>query len=69
METPLSYDAAYSELRRIAAEMESENVSVDVLAEKVKRASFLIDYCQKKLRATEEEVNAIIGQMEQKDRQ
>jgi len=62
--TALTYEAAYSELKQIAAEIESESVSVDVLAEKVKRASLLIAYCQKRLKATEEEVNNIIGQME-----
>jgi exodeoxyribonuclease VII small subunit len=64
METPLTYEAAFNELKRISAEIESETVSVDVLAEKVKRASFLIDYCQRKLRATEEEVDNIISQMD-----
>lgn len=64
MEIPLSYEAAYNELKKIAQEIESESVSVDVLAEKVKRASFLIQYCQTKLKSTEEEVNNILGQME-----
>ena len=48
----------------IASEIESESVSVDVLADKVKRASQLISFCQAKLRATEQEVNNIIKQME-----
>jgi exodeoxyribonuclease VII small subunit len=64
METSLTYEAAYKELAQIAKEIENETVSVDVLAEKVKRASFLIDLCQAKLRATETEVNKIISQME-----
>ena len=64
METPLSYEAAFNELRQIATAIESESVSVDVLAEKVKRASFLIAYCQQKLKSTEVEVNNIISQME-----
>lgn len=64
METNLTYEAAYNELAQIAKEIENETVSVDVLAEKVKRASFLIDLCQAKLRATETEVNKIISQME-----
>ena len=66
METPLTYEAAYSELKRISQEIETESVSVDVLAEKVKRASYLIQYCQAKLKSTEEEVNNIISQMEGK---
>ena len=64
METSLTYETAYNELKQIAEEIETESVSVDVLAEKVKRASFLIEYCQKKLRATETEVKNIIKQME-----
>ena len=62
----LTYEAAYAELKQIAAEIENESVSVDVLAEKVKRASELIAFCQIKLRSTEQEVNNIIKQMETK---
>ncbi|HRF78244.1 MAG TPA: exodeoxyribonuclease VII small subunit [Chitinophagales bacterium] len=62
----LTYEAAYAELKQIAAEIENESVSVDVLAEKVKRASELITFCQTKLRSTEQEVNNIIKQMETK---
>jgi exodeoxyribonuclease VII small subunit len=60
----LTYEAAYKELEEITRDIERESVSVDVLAEKVKRASFLIDYCQKKLRVTEDEVSKIIKQMD-----
>jgi exodeoxyribonuclease VII small subunit len=63
MEQTLTYEAAYTELAAIAKEIESETVSIDVLAIKVKRAQFLIQYCQTKLRGTEAEVNAIIAQM------
>ncbi len=62
--TNLTYENAYKELTEIAQEIETESVSVDVLAEKVKRASDLIEFCQAKLRATETEVNKIIKQME-----
>lgn len=66
MEPNLTYETAYAELKKIANEIESESVSVDVLADKVKRASELIAYCQTKLRSTEQEVNNIIKQMETK---
>jgi exodeoxyribonuclease VII small subunit len=62
----MTYENAYKELQRISSEIESEAVSVDVLAEKVKRAAELINYCQAKLRSTEAEVNNIIKQMESK---
>lgn len=66
METTLTYENSYKELAQIAREIESSSVSVDVLAQKVKRASELIDFCQNKLRSTETEVNKIIAHMEQK---
>ncbi len=62
----MTYEAAYKELQKIASEIESESVSVDVLADKVKRAAELITFCQAKLRNTEAEVNNIIKQMESK---
>lgn len=64
MEANLTYESAYKELAQIAKEIETESVSVDVLAQKVKRASELITFCQTKLKSTEEEVNKIIEQME-----
>lgn len=64
MEKNLNYEDAYSELAAIAREIETESVSVDILAERVKRASQLIAFCQTKLRSTEAEVNKIIKQME-----
>lgn len=64
MEKNLTYEAAYQELAEIAQEIEMESVSVDVLAQKVKRASDLISFCQGKLRSTEEEVTKIIKQMD-----
>jgi len=60
----LTYEAAYEELKTIAEEIENESVPVDILAEKVKRAALLIEFCQQKLRSTETEVNKIIKQME-----
>lgn len=64
MEKNLTYEEAFKELKQIASEIEQESVSVDILAERVKRASVLIDFCQTKLRNTELEVNKIIQQME-----
>lgn len=64
MESKMTYEAAYTELQQIAREIELETVSVDILADKVKRASELISFCQGKLRTTEKEVTGIIEQME-----
>jgi exodeoxyribonuclease VII small subunit len=64
MEQDLTYDKAYAELKAIAQEIDNETTTVDVLAQKVKRAADLIKFCQDKLRATEIEVDKIIKQME-----
>ena len=64
MAQTLTYEEAYNELKEIALEIETESVSVDVLAQRVKRASELIAFCQAKLKSTETEVNKIIAQMD-----
>lgn len=64
MEEKQTYEAALAELTAISKEIESETISVDELASKVKRASELIEFCQAKLKNTEEEVNKIISRME-----
>ena len=64
MEQSFNYEQAFTELSAIARDIDSELVSVDILADKVKRASELITYCQIKLRTTEVEVNKIIHQKE-----
>ena len=66
MDQQTSYESAYAELQKIAREIETETVSVDVLAERVKRAAELISFCQEKLRKTELEVGKIIEQMEKR---
>jgi exodeoxyribonuclease VII small subunit len=61
-----SYKEAFTELTTIVKSIESDQISVDELADKVKRASFLIDLCQKKLTSTEDEIKNILQQMETK---
>lgn len=66
MESNITYEQAFEELKQIESDIQNETVSVDVLAAKIKRASELITICQVKLKSTEQEVNKIISQMEQK---
>ncbi|WP_069658597.1 exodeoxyribonuclease VII small subunit [Arcticibacter eurypsychrophilus] len=61
MTDELTYESAYSELDKIYQEINNEQVSVDLLAEKVKRAAVLIQFCQSKLRTTEDEINKILS--------
>ena len=61
----LNYTAAYEELTDIVEQIEGEEISVDDLAEKMKRAAFLIKFCSGKLRDTEDAVERIIRDMEE----
>ena len=67
MENNLTYEGAMEELKEIALQIDNESVTVDVLAEKVKRASELIEFCQLKLKSTETEINQIIKKMDSKE--
>jgi exodeoxyribonuclease VII small subunit len=60
----ISYSQALSELEKIIGRIESEETDVDVLAEKVKRASYLIKLCRDKLRSTENEVEKALAELE-----
>ncbi len=51
-----SYKDAIEEIDLIVEEIENETVDVDVLANKVKRATFLIKLCKEKLKTTDTEV-------------
>ncbi|MBA2745736.1 MAG: exodeoxyribonuclease VII small subunit [Flavisolibacter sp.] len=59
-----NYTAAFAELQIIVSEIEKGEISVDELSEKVKRAALLIKFCRKKLSGTEEDVNAILRDLE-----
>lgn len=59
----ISYTDALTELNEISRAIENESISIDELAAKVKRASELIALCRTKLRATEDEVKKILGEM------
>lgn len=60
----ITYSQALTELEQIIVEAETEGIAVDVLAEKVKRAAFLIKECKDKLRSTDEEVKKALAALE-----
>jgi len=60
----LPYSQALMELEQIISEIETEDVDVDVLAEKVKRAALLVKLCKTRLRNAEEEVKKIMAEIE-----
>jgi exodeoxyribonuclease VII small subunit len=56
---PKTYEAAMQELEKLVADLQSDMVNIDELAEKSKRAASLIKWCKEKLRSTENEVEKI----------
>lgn len=56
----LIYSKAIKELETIAAEIEGDEVPVDALSEKVKRAAELIQSCRDMLKGTGEEVKKVL---------
>ncbi len=58
-----SYSQAIEELENIVTEIENEDISVDELSAKVKRAAVLIRICKTVLYKTEEDVNTVLKGM------
>lgn len=64
MNNDIKYTDAFDELQRIVSEIESGEISVDELSEKVKRAALLIKICKTKLTTTQEDVDKILRELE-----
>lgn len=60
----VSYNEAMAEIEDILEKIENEELDVDELAEKVKRVSALLKTCKDKLTKTNEQVEAILKEME-----
>ena len=65
MEKKPGYTDAIKELEQIVSEIEQGEISVDILSEKVKRATDLIRICKSKLTTTEKDVNEILKEMKE----
>ncbi len=59
----LSYSESMAEIEIILKEIENEEIDVDILSEKVKRAAELIAACKLKLTTTEKEIEEILKTM------
>ncbi len=59
----ITYTQAKQELERIVSAIESGELDVDALTEKVKRASELIALCKEKLTKTDEELQKILNEI------
>jgi exodeoxyribonuclease VII small subunit len=60
----LSYADALRELETILAELDRESVDVDRLAERVKRASDLIQFCRSRLVTARVDVERIVADLD-----
>ena len=63
-EKEFSYTKAMNELEEILAEIETDELDLDVLSKKVKRATFLIKECKSRLIKTTDEINGILSDWE-----
>ncbi len=62
-ELTLTYTQAKQELEEIVSAIESGELDVDALTEKVKRASELIAFCKEKLTKTDKELQKILDEI------
>ena len=62
----MNYKEAKAELDSIIEDIENGDVDIDALSTKIKRAGELIQFCQQKLKKTEESIDNIFIQFEKK---
>ncbi len=60
LEKNLKYEVALERLQEIVSLLEQKEIKIDDLADKVKEAKALVEFCREKLDKTEEEINKII---------
>lgn len=56
----LTYNKAYSELSKLVDQIEGDKIQLDTLADKVKQAKELIDFCETKLRTIDKDVKTAL---------
>jgi exodeoxyribonuclease VII small subunit len=56
---PTSYEAASSELETLVRRMESDQLPLDQLLSSYQRGAFLLQFCQNKLQALEQQISTI----------
>jgi exodeoxyribonuclease VII small subunit len=59
-----TYEAAYNELKDIVSDIEQENISVDTITLKIKRAMELISFCREKLLKAGKEMHEALKENE-----
>ena len=56
----LTYNKAYNELSKLVDQIEDDKIQLDTLADKVKQAKELIDFCETKLRIIDKDVKTAL---------
>lgn len=67
MSEEIGYADAMAELDEILAELEGDELDVDVLGERVRRASELVKLCRARIERATVEVDAIVEDLESFD--
>ena len=65
MSKETTYAAAIEEIEEILEKIESGELDVDGLTEKVRRVADLLEICKKKLKTTEKEIQKVITGLEE----
>lgn len=61
MKKTLNYEEAVRELEQIVKQMENDELDIDILCEKLKRAQTLIKMCNDKLAKTDKDIKKMLG--------
>ena len=61
----ISYKEAMAQLEEIVHKIENEEPDVDELSAMVKKAAELMQFCKKKLKSTEEEINEALEKLKE----
>ena len=60
---PAGYAEAMREVESILSELDSNSVDVDVLAAKVERASFLINWCNERIASAQMTIDSLVADL------
>lgn len=66
-EEPSGYGAALNELEGILRELDRDDVDVDVLGERVRRAAQLLRFCRDRIANARFEVEHVVAELEKND--
>ena len=64
---PAGYAGAIAELDGILADLEADDIDIDVLAAKVERAAELITFCQERISTARVQVEKVVADLDDTD--